>query len=79
MLLYVQQENVGAIYATAVAYTVVKQAPKARAQLKRVMKSPWNMDVRFRHPPSTFGSRFSFVVFVQHNGIFKTVLSIDAV
>lgn len=40
-----QGEMTGALYGSAVAYMVLKQAPKARNQLKRILKSGWTMEV----------------------------------
>ncbi|XP_022660212.1 tetratricopeptide repeat protein 21B-like isoform X2 [Varroa destructor] len=36
------REHVGAILGIATAHMILKQVPKARNQLKRVMKSPWS-------------------------------------
>ena len=40
-----QHEHVGALYAVAAAYMVLKQNPRARNQLKRVTKVTWNIEV----------------------------------
>ncbi|ELU05036.1 hypothetical protein CAPTEDRAFT_159405 [Capitella teleta] len=39
-----EQEHVGALYGMATAYMVLKQTPRARNTLKRMVKSVWNME-----------------------------------
>ena len=34
----------GALYGMAAAYMMLKQQPRARNQLKRLVKSPWNIE-----------------------------------
>ena len=41
----VQREHVGALYGMATAYMVLKQTPRARNTLKRMVKSVWTMEV----------------------------------
>lgn len=39
-----QRDHVGALYGMAAAYMMLKQHPRAKNQLKRLTKAPWNME-----------------------------------
>ena len=47
MVMVIQREHVGALYGMATAYMVLKQTPRARNQLKRIVKTVWTMEVTF--------------------------------
>ena len=49
LFIFEQKDYVPALLGMATAYTMLKQTPRARNQLKRVTKIPWNSEVSSFH------------------------------